>query len=248
VCCTHWFDLSWNFFLNFFTNGYPCLLCSRVFFSSFMQMGSHISSWFKNFFFQVLCKLVPMFSFLKIYVKLQLVDPIHEQIKYVQSSIKSTQVWNSIKNFSIWTNPLLVNPIDSNQLSLKLRLEINCVLETSWKYLNNHVWWCCVRLYLCVLLILLMVDYLQVIKRIGVPVVWRWWIMMTCYCGPWIIYHPQRCMWYWPCRMVHSRMWYISYMPEGMTFWWLTFFLHIFSLVCFQNSHNNNNWNVLQQQ
>jgi hypothetical protein len=42
--------------------------------------------------FQNLCKLVPMSSFLKIFVKPQVANPIHEQIKFVQSSIKSTQV------------------------------------------------------------------------------------------------------------------------------------------------------------
>ncbi len=66
--------------------------------------------------------------------------------------------------------------------------------------------------------------------RMGVLVVWRWWIMLTCYCGPWIIHHPQRCMWYWPCRMVHSSMWYINYTPKAMTSWWLTFFVHISNL------------------
>jgi len=215
-----------------------------------MQMGSHISSLLKNFSFQVLWKLVPMFSFPKIFMKLQVADPTHEQIKYAQSSIKSIQIWSSIKNSSFEKNPLPTNPIDSNQLSLKLWLKINHALEASWKYLTNHVWWCCVKLYFYVLFILLMVDCLKGITKLGVLVVWKWWIMLTCYCGPWIIHHPQRCMWYWPCRMVHSRMWYISYMPEGMTSWWLTFFLHVFSLVCFQSGHNinNNSSNVLQQQ
>jgi hypothetical protein len=184
----------------------------------------------KNFSSQVLYKLVPMSSCLKISVKLQVAYPTHEQIKYVQSSIKSTQVWNFIKNSSLWTNPLLANPIDWNQLSLKLWLQINYVLETSWKYLNNHVWWCCVRMYLCVLLILLMVDCLHGIMRMGVPIMWRWWVMLTCYCGPWIIHHPQRCMWYWPCKMVHSRMWYIHYMLGSMTSWWLTFSYTFFPL------------------
>ncbi len=55
-------------------------------------MGSHISSLFKNSSSQVLCKLVPMSSFFKISVKLEVVDPTHEQMKFVQSSIKSTQV------------------------------------------------------------------------------------------------------------------------------------------------------------
>jgi hypothetical protein len=123
-------------------------------------------------------------------------------------------------------------------------------LEISWMYLSNLVWWRCVRLYFCVLFILLMMDCLQGIMKMGVPIVWRWWIMLTFYCGPWIIHHPQRCMWYWPYRMVHSRMWYINYTLEGMTSWWLTFFLHIFSSVCFQSNCNNNNnkSNALQQQ
>ncbi len=232
--------LVMNFFLKFSTNGYPFFLCSRDFFSIFMQMGSHISSLFKNSSSQVLYKLVPMSSFLKISMKLQVIDSTHEQIKYVQSSLKSTQVWSSIKNFSFQTNPLLTNPIDSNQLSLKLWLEINHALEASWKYLNNHVWWCCVQLYFYVLFILFMVDCLKGIMKMGVPIMWRWWVMLTCYYGPWIIHHPQKCMWYWPCGMVHSRMWYINYMPKGMTSWWLTFFLYFFSSICFQNSHNNN--------
>jgi hypothetical protein len=45
----------------------------------------------------LLYKLVPMSYFFKIYMKLQVIDPTHEQFKYVQSSIKSTQVWSSIK-------------------------------------------------------------------------------------------------------------------------------------------------------
>jgi len=151
--------------------------------------------------------------------------------------------------FFFRTNPLPTNPIDSNQLSLKLWFEINHPLEVSWKYFNNHVWRSCVKLYLCVLLILIMVDCLQGIMKMGILVVWRWWVMLTCYRGPRIIHHPQICMWYWPYRMVHSRMWYFSYTIRSMTFWWLTFFLHIFSLVCFQRNHNSNNnsWNVLQQ-
>jgi hypothetical protein len=36
------------------------------------------------------------------------------------------------------------------------------------------------------------------------------------------------------------------HMPGGTTFWWLTFFLHISHLVCFQSSHNNSS-NALQQ-
>ncbi len=140
MCYTHWSTFSWGFFFKFFTNGYPSFFCSKNFLSSFMQMGFHISFLFKNFYSQVLCKLVPMFSFLKISMKIQVVDPTHEQIKYVQSSIKSTQVWSSIKNSYFWTNPLPTNLINSNKLSLELWLEINCPLEASWKYLNNHVW------------------------------------------------------------------------------------------------------------
>ncbi len=153
------------------------------------------------------------------------------------------------QEFFFRTNPLPTNPIDSNQLSLKLWFEINHALEVSWKYFNNHVWWCCVKLYLRVLLILIMVDCLQGIMKMGILIVWRWWVMLTCYRGPWIIHHPQICMWYWLYRMVHSRMWYISYIIKSMTSWWLTFFLHIFFLVCFQRNHNNNNnsSNVLQQ-
>jgi hypothetical protein len=63
-------------------------------------------------------------------MKLQVVDLTHEQIKIIQSSIK---------NSSFQTNPLPTNLIDSNQLSLKLWLEINYALEASWKYLNNRV-------------------------------------------------------------------------------------------------------------
>jgi hypothetical protein len=67
-------------------NGYPSFFCSRDFFSSSMQMGSHIFSLLKNFYFQILYKLVPMSSFFKISMKLQVVDPTHEQIKFAQSS------------------------------------------------------------------------------------------------------------------------------------------------------------------
>jgi hypothetical protein len=42
------------------------------------------------------------------------IHPIHEQIEFVQSSIKSTQVWSSIKIYFFRTNPLPTNPIDSN--------------------------------------------------------------------------------------------------------------------------------------
>jgi hypothetical protein len=144
-----------RFFLKLFVNGYPSCYCSRGFFSSFMQMGSHIIFLLKNSSSQILYKLVPMSFFFKIFVKLQVVDPTHEQIKFVWSLIKSTQVWSSIEKKNLWINPFPTNPTNSNQLSLKLWLEINCALEFSWKYLNNHVWWCCVKLYLCVLLVCL---------------------------------------------------------------------------------------------
>jgi len=119
----------------------------KFFFSRSMQMSSHIFSLLKNSSFQTIYKLVPMSSFLKIFVKLQVAYPTHEQIKYVQSSMKSTQVWSSIKNFSLQTNPLPTNPIDSNQLSLKFFLEINRALEASWKFLSIHVWWCYVSIF-----------------------------------------------------------------------------------------------------
>jgi hypothetical protein len=174
---------------KFYENGFMCIFFAHeLFFLSSLQIGTRV-------------------FFLKLFVKQQVADPIHEQIRSIQSSIKSTQVWSSINNFFFRTNPLPTNPIDSNQLSLKLWFEINHVLEVSWKYFNNHVWWCCVKLYLCVLFILIMVDCLQGIMKMGILVVWRWWVMLTCYRGPWIIHHPQICMWYWPYRMVHSRMW-----------------------------------------
>jgi len=77
----------------------------------------------------------------------------------------------------------------------------------------------------------LMMDCWQGIMKMGVLIMWRWWIMLTCYCGPWIIHHPQRCMWYWPCRMVYSSMWYINYIPKAMTSWWLIFFIRISNLI-----------------
>ncbi len=217
------------------------LICCETSFSIFFQMDTHfffvqetssqvLCKWVAIFFFllknsssQIIYKLVPMSSFLKIFVKLQAINPTHEQVKSIQSSIQSTQVWSSINNSYFWRNPLPPNPIDSNQLSLKLWLEINHALEASWKYLNNHVWWCCVWLYLRVVFILIMVDCLQGIMIMGVLIVWKWWVMLTCYYGPWIIHHPQRCMWYWPWRMVHSRMWYTNYIIGSMTSWWLTF-------------------------
>ncbi len=113
----------------------------------------------------------------------------------------------------------VINPIDSNQLNLMFWLEINHVLEASWKYLSNHVWWCCVKIYLYVFLIQLMVDYLQGIMKMGILIMWRWWIVLTCYYGPWITHHPRKCMWYWPCKMVHSRMWFINYTAGGIASW-----------------------------
>jgi hypothetical protein len=180
---------------KFYANGFPYIFfVQELFFSSSLQIGTHV------FFSQDLYETKSCRSN-------SWTNQICSKLHKINPSL------NSNKNSSIRTNPLLANPIDSNQLSLKLRLEINTALETSWKYLGNHVWWCCVRLYLCVLFILHMVDCLQGIMRMGVLVVWRWWVMLTCYCGPWIIHHPQRCMWYWPCRMVHSRTWCINYTP-----------------------------------
>jgi hypothetical protein len=120
ICVLHpLISLVLKLFFQILANGYPFLLCSRNFFSSSLQMGSHISSLFKNYFSQVLCKLVPIFYFFKIFVKLQVVNSTHEQIKFVQNSIKSTQVWSSIKNSSFWTNSLPTDPIDANQLNLR---------------------------------------------------------------------------------------------------------------------------------
>jgi hypothetical protein len=120
-----------------FSNGYPSILYSKDLFSCFVQIGSYIYSLLKNFSFQVLWKLVPMSSFLKIFVKLQVADPTHEKIKFVQNSIKSTQVWNSIKNSSFPPNPLPTNLIDSNQLSLKLWLKI--LHESTWVIMCDGV-------------------------------------------------------------------------------------------------------------
>jgi len=140
--CIPIFSLLKRLFLKFYANGFAYI--------SFVQelLLKFSTNWYTCLLFS---RSVKLFS--------QVANPTHEQIKYVQSSIKSTQLWSSIKNFFLKTNPLPTNPIDSKQLSLKLWLEINHALEASWKYLNNHVW-CCVRLYLCVLLILLMVDCL----------------------------------------------------------------------------------------
>jgi hypothetical protein len=71
-------------------------------------------------------------------VKLQVVDPTHEQMKFVQSSINQSKFEAPSKTL-ISKNPLLANPIYSNQLSLKLWLEINRALKASSKYLSNHV-------------------------------------------------------------------------------------------------------------
>jgi len=103
-----WYDLSWNFYFKFFANGYLSLLYSKDFFSNSMQMGSHISSLFKKKNSEVLCKFVPISFFFKISMKLQVANPTHEQIKFVQSSIKSTQVWSSIKN-SFFPNKSITN-------------------------------------------------------------------------------------------------------------------------------------------
>jgi hypothetical protein len=71
-------------------------------------------------------------------VKLQVVDPTHEQMKFVQSSINQAK-FEAPSRTLLSKTPLLTNPIYSNQLSLKLWLEINRALKASWKYLNNHV-------------------------------------------------------------------------------------------------------------
>jgi hypothetical protein len=66
-----------------------------------------------------------MSSFLKISVKLQVANPTHEQIKFVQSSIKSTQVWGSIKN-SFFQNKSITNNICRNYVICNQTL-YNCV-------------------------------------------------------------------------------------------------------------------------
>jgi len=114
---------------KFFANGHPSLLCSKHFFSSYLQMGTHLSFLFMNFFsqviykwvaiylflftnsssqvlykwvpmssllksssFQILCKLIPMFYFFKIFARLQIVDPtfdIGSLLKpWIQTQIK----------------------------------------------------------------------------------------------------------------------------------------------------------------
>jgi len=248
VCCTHWSYLSWNFFLKFFANGYPSFFWSRdlfsssftngfpyiffaqeLFFSSSLQIGTHV------FFSQDLCEITSLKS-------------NSWTIQYVQSSIKPTQVWSFINNFSLQTNPLSTNPTNSNQLSLKLWLEINHALKASWKYLSNHVRWCCVKLYFYVLFIFyggLLARYNENESTNNVKVMSHVDMLL------WTMDHPpptKMYAQYWPCRMVHSMMWYISYMLRSMTSWWLTFFLHICFSIYFPSNHNsNNNSNALQQ-
>jgi len=130
------------FLLKFYANGFPYILFIQQFFSSsFLQIGTYVF-FFQDLYETTICRSNSWTN------------------EFCSKFHKSTQVWSSIKNFSFQTNPLLANPIDSNQLSLKLWLEINCALKASWKYLSNHVWWCCVRLYSNFLFILLMVDCL----------------------------------------------------------------------------------------
>jgi len=136
------FSLLKRLLFKFYANGFPYIFfVQKLFISSFLQIGTHV------LFSQNICETTSCKS-------------NSWKNQFVQSSIKSTQVWNSKKNFSFQKNPLLANPIDSNQLNLKLWLEINCALEASCKYFSNHVWWCCVKLYFYVLFILLMVDCL----------------------------------------------------------------------------------------
>jgi hypothetical protein len=115
-------------------DGYPSFFLFKKLLFKFYANGFPFFFLFKNSSFQILYKLVPMFSFLKISLKLQ-VDPIHEQIKFVQSLIKSTQVWISIKNSHIRTNPLRTNPIDPNQLSWNFGLKS----IMPWK-LHGNTW------------------------------------------------------------------------------------------------------------
>jgi hypothetical protein len=68
---THFF-FAQNTSFQVFSNGFPYIFfVQKLFFSSSLQIGTYV------FFFQGS-------------MRLQVVDPIHEQIKSIQSSIKST--------------------------------------------------------------------------------------------------------------------------------------------------------------
>ncbi len=92
------------------------LLCSIIFFSGFLQIGTHV------FFSQDLCEITLSCR------SNSWTNQIYSKLHKINPSLKS------IKKFPLQTNPLLANLIDSSQLNLKFWFEINCDLETwsSW--------------------------------------------------------------------------------------------------------------------
>jgi hypothetical protein len=95
ICVLHpLISLVMRLLFQILANGYPFSLYSRNFFSSSPQMGPHISSLFKNYFSQVLCKLVPMFYFFKIFVKLHDIDLVGCCIQGCGTLITHFKVWH----------------------------------------------------------------------------------------------------------------------------------------------------------
>jgi len=152
--------LSWNFFLKLFTRGYPFLFAQETSSQVFCKWVPIFFFGSRIFLLKFSINWYPCLFFLNIFVKLQVANPTHEQFKYVQSSIKSTQVWTSINNF------FFLNKSITNQPN----------------------WFKSIRLYFCVLFILLMVDCLQGMMRMGIVIMWRWWIVLVCYL--WVVDHP----------------------------------------------------------
>ncbi len=140
-----WIPISFllkRFLFKFYANGFPYIFFAQeFFFSNSLQIGTYV------FFFQDLYKTTSCRSN-------SWTNEICSKFHKINPSFKLHQ------EFFFPKNPLLANPIDSNQQNLKLWLEIDHALKASWKYLNNHVWWCCVRIYSNFLFILLMMDYL----------------------------------------------------------------------------------------
>jgi hypothetical protein len=86
------YSLFNKLYFKFSTNGFPYIFFAQeLFCSNFLQIVTHVL-FFQDFYEQV-------------------ANPTHEQIKSIQSSIKSTQFWSSIKNSFLRTNPLPINPI-----------------------------------------------------------------------------------------------------------------------------------------
>jgi hypothetical protein len=171
------FYLLKRLLLKFYENGFPYIFFAQeLFLSNSLQIGTHV------FFPQDLCKTTSYKSNSwtnQTCSKLHKINPslkLQQELFFPSKSNASQPNWFKSSKFQAlaWNQPCL---------------------GASWKYLNNHVWWCFVKLYFCVLFILLMVDYLQGIMRMGIPIVWRWWIMLTHNCGSWIMHHPQKCIW-----------------------------------------------------